>query len=55
MQLDYSSQDIMRMTVSFTYRHFTQVWGDKEKTAEGLRVMHPGADTAMMSHWGDHQ
>ena len=34
MQLDYSSQDIMRMTVSFTYRHFTQVWGDKEKTAE---------------------
>jgi len=34
MQLDYSSQDIMRMTVNFTYRHFTQVWGDKEKTAE---------------------
>jgi len=35
IQLDYGSTDIMRMTVNFTYRHFTQVWGDKEKTAVG--------------------
>ena len=34
IQLDYGSTDIMRMTVNFTYRHFTQVWGDKEKTAD---------------------
>lgn len=35
IQLDYGSTDIMRMTVNFTYRHFTQVWGDVEKTAVG--------------------
>ena len=34
IQLDYGTTDIMRMTVNFTYRHFTQVWGDKEKTAD---------------------
>ena len=33
IQLDYGSTDIMRMTVSFTYRYYTQVWGDKETTA----------------------
>ena len=33
IQLDYGSTDIMRMTVNFTYRYFTQVWGDKETTA----------------------
>jgi hypothetical protein len=40
MQLDYSSNDIMRMTVNFTYRHYTQVWGDKENTggAGGIEV-----------------
>ena len=54
MQLDYGSNDIMRMTVNFTYRHFTQKWGNDPKTGESLRVMHPGADTAMMRHWGDH-
>jgi hypothetical protein len=30
MQLDYSSNDIMRMTVNFTYRHYTQVWGEEK-------------------------
>ena len=30
IQLDYGSSDIMRMTVSFTYRNFTQAWGDGE-------------------------
>jgi hypothetical protein len=35
MQLDYSSNDIMRMTVNFTYRHYTQVWGDKEIVGRG--------------------
>ena len=35
IQLDYGSTDIMRMTVNFTYRYFTQVWGDKETTAVG--------------------
>ena len=28
MQLDYGSNDIMRMTVSFTYRYFSQTYGD---------------------------
>ena len=54
MQLDYGSNDIMRMTVNFTYRHFTQKWGNDPKTGESLRVMHPEADTAMMRHWGEH-
>ena len=31
IQLDYGSSDIMRMTVSFTYRNFTQAWGDEEQ------------------------
>ena len=31
MQLDYGSSDIMRMTTSFTYRNFTQAWGDGEQ------------------------
>jgi len=35
MQLDYGSNDIMRMTVNFTYRYFTQVWGEEEKKGEG--------------------
>ena len=30
IQLDYASTDIMRLTVSFTYRHYTQEWGDTE-------------------------
>ena len=30
IQLDYGSSDIMRMTTSFTYRNFTQAWGDGE-------------------------
>ena len=34
MQLDYGSNDIMRMTVNFTYRYFSQVWGDVEKKGE---------------------
>ena len=34
MQLDYGSNDIMRMTVNFTYRHFTQKWGEEEKVGE---------------------
>ena len=36
MQLDYGSTDVMRMTVNFTYRYFTQVWGDVEKTGGPL-------------------
>ena len=35
MQLDYGSNDIMRMTVNFTYRHFTQKWGEEELKGEG--------------------
>ena len=34
MQLDYGSNDIMRMTVNFTYRHFTQKWGPDPKIGE---------------------
>ena len=30
IQLDYASNDIMRITVSFTYRYYKQIWGDKE-------------------------
>ena len=28
MQLDYGSNDIMRMTVNFTYRYFSQTYGN---------------------------
>ena len=31
MQLDYGSGDIMRMTVNFTYRYFTQEWHGTEE------------------------
>ena len=30
IQLDYASTDIMRLTVSFTYRYYKQIYGDKE-------------------------
>ena len=37
IQLDYgTNNDVMRMTVNFTYRYFTQVWGDVEKSAGPL-------------------
>ena len=36
IQLDYASNDIMRITVSFTYRYYEQIWGNKEKTSAGF-------------------
>jgi len=35
IQLDYASNDIMRLTVSFTYRYYKQIWGDKEISSSG--------------------
>ena len=57
MQLDYGSNDIMRMTVSFTYRYFTQVWGDVEK--KGTFIPRPpgtamgGMDKQEWDEYGD--
>ena len=35
IQLDYASNDIMRITVSFTYRYYEQTWGDEEIVGRG--------------------
>jgi len=38
IQLDYASNDIMRLTVSFTYRYYTQTWGNKESSSDGTET-----------------
>ena len=54
MQLDYGSNDIMRMTVNFTYRYFSQVWGDVEKTGGPNIIGAQGEeDTRKWDEFGD--
>ena len=43
MQLDYGSNDIMRMTVNFTYRYYTQVWGEEVPVIEKKAEAEPAA------------
>ena len=53
MQLDYGSTDIMRMTVNFTYRHFTQAWWtdpNKKFLANNLTPNQIGQDNGLIQN-----
>jgi hypothetical protein len=56
IQLDYASNDIIRLTVSFTYRYYEQIYGDKELSgrspflAKNLRAGQEKLDNGLIDH-----